>query len=122
MADETVVNDDSILNTIKLMLNQSSDYTAFDAEIIADINSALFGLSQIGVGNLGFAITGASETWTEYLAGSKNLEAVKTCIYLKVRLAFDPPTASAVIDSFNKQISEWEWRLQVRTGRDEDNG
>lgn len=120
MADEPVTESSSILDTIKKMLNLSSDYTAFDTEIIVHINSVIFTLNQIGVGKQGFSITDNSQTWEDYLGDTKNLEAVKTCMYMKVRVIFDPPSPSAVLESFNKQISEWEWRLQVHTDESED--
>ena len=41
------------------------------------------------------------------------LEAVKTYMYLKVRLIFDPPTSGIVTESMNKMVSEYEWRLNV---------
>ena len=41
----------------------------------------------------------------------KTLESVRTYLYLKVRLIFDPPTNSAVVEIFNKNINEIEWRL-----------
>ena len=105
----------SILNSIKKMIGIQEDYQHFDADIIMHINSVLMILTQLGVGpDAGFVITGADEQWSDYITDSKNLEAVKSYIYLKVRLLFDPPTSSTIVDSFNRQINELEWRLNVQ--------
>ena len=103
---------ESILNTIKVMLNVEDDCDAFDTEIIAYINSALFTLSQFGIGpEEGFSITGPIELWSDYITSEKNLTAVQTFIKLKVQLLFDPPSNSFVVDAINKQIEELGWRL-----------
>ena len=105
----------SILNSIKKMIGIPEDYQHFDVDIIMHINSVLMILTQLGVGpDDGFVITGADEQWSDYITDSKKLEAVKSYIYLKVRLLFDPPTSSTIVDSFNRQINELEWRLNVR--------
>lgn len=105
---------DSILTSIKKMLGISEEYDHFDADIIMDINSVLFVLTQLGVGpEKGYAITGASEKWDDFTGDSNLSELIKSYVYLKVRLIFDPPSSSAVIESTNKLISEFEWRINV---------
>lgn len=104
----------SILTSIKKMLGIEETYTHFDVDITIYINSALMVLNQIGVGpDEPFLITSKTETWAGLL-GQANVEAVKTYIYLKVRLVFDPPTSSFVLESINKMITELEWRLNVQ--------
>ena len=105
---------DSILLLIKKKLGIAPDYHAFDEDIITDINTVLFSLNQIGVGTEDFAIKDETTLWSDFLGESKNYEAVKTYIYLKVRLMFDPPTSSFVITALEKQASELEWRLNVK--------
>jgi hypothetical protein len=106
---------DSILNTIKHTLDIEDDYTGFDIDIILGINTALSTLTQLGVGPVGgFSIEDSSQNWVDFLGDSKNLEAVKSYIGLKVRLMFDPPTSSFVVDAISRQITELEWRLQVQ--------
>lgn len=107
---------DSILNTIKKMLGIVEDLNAFDEDIKICINSAIFSLSQIGVGpSEGYSITGTSETWSDYLGDQLNsLQAVKNYIFLKTRIVFDPPTVGAVMDAYKNQIAELEWRLNVQ--------
>ena len=107
---------DSILQSIKKMLNVHKDDSSFDTDIITLINSTFVTLHQIGVGPTnGFMITDASETWDEFIADADDISinSVKTYIYLKVRLVFDPPTSSSVMEAINKNINELEWRLNV---------
>ena len=105
----------SILTSIKKLLGITEEYEHFDPDIIMHINSAFMILNQLGVGpEEGFFIKDKSSTWDEFLSGS-NLEAVKTYVYLKVKLLFDPPLSSTVIEAIKSQISELEWRLNVST-------
>lgn len=105
--------DTSILNNIKKLLGLSEDYEAFDTDIIILINAAFSVLHQLGVGpEEGFAITDASATWEDFMGNVPNLEMVKTYVYLKVRVVFDPPTGS-VLEAMNKTIQEYEWRANV---------
>ena len=106
--------DDSILTSIKKLLGIPEDYDPFDKDVVMHINTVLFSLNQIGVGPPnGFVISDKTTTWSEYLTDPTNLEAVKSYIYLKVRLLFDPPTSSVITESINRQIAELEWRLRV---------
>ncbi len=106
---------ESILNTVKLALGVEADYNGFDTNILLDINSALSNLNQIGVGPVqGFVIKGESETWENFLGSSIQLESAKSYILDKVRLSFDPPTNSYLVEAIQKQIQELEWRLMVQ--------
>lgn len=105
---------DSILTSIKKLLGIDESYDVFDPDIIMHINSVFMTLSQLGVGpDEGFFIEDKNAIWSSYDSNVKLLNAVKTYIYLKVRLVFDPPTSSAAIDSINRQINESEWRINV---------
>lgn len=107
---------ESILTSIKKMLGIDEEYTHFDADIIMHINSVLMILTQLGVGPAeGFVIEDDTSTWVDFIpeANAAQLHAVKSYIYMKVKLIFDPPLSSAVIDSMNRQIAEFEWRLNV---------
>ena len=104
----------SILTSIKKMLGIAEDYEHFDSDIIMHINTVFMSLNQLGVGPAkGFSITSKYETWDAFISENDNLEAIKSYIYLKVKLLFDPPTSSSVIDSMNRMISELEWRLNL---------
>ncbi len=109
---------DSILDSIKKKLGLAADYNAFDLDIITHINTVFLNLNQIGIGPFeGFEIEDAEATWNTFLGPSPLLNSVKSYVYFKVRLAFDPPGASFHLASMEKQISEIEWRLTV--ARDE---
>lgn len=102
----------SILNTIKQMLGPEADVEAFDTDIIVHINSSLMTLQQLGVGKKNFSITGPEETWNSFIDNEDvNLEAVKTYVYLKTKLVFDPPANSFVVESMERTCKEYEWRL-----------
>lgn len=105
---------ESILDTIKKMLGLDAEYEAFDVDIISDINAVLMTLEQLGVCKSGFLVTDRSQLWLDLIGDNPNPIAVKSYIYLKVRLMFDPPTSSFVADSISKQISELEWRLLMQ--------
>lgn len=105
---------DSILTSIKKLLGITEEYENFDQDIIMHINSAFMILNQLGVGpKSGFSISDKSSTWNEFIPESSNLEAVKTYVHLKVKLMFDPPLSSTVIEAIKSQINELEWRLNV---------
>jgi hypothetical protein len=80
------------------------------------INTEFMTLSQLGVGPFkGFSITDKTTTWADYLGTDVvNLQAVKTYIYMKVRLVFDPPSSSFVIDAMQRKIDELTWRLNIQ--------
>lgn len=108
--------DNSILNTIKKILGVAADYTAFDLDIIIHINAVFATLHQLGIGPVeGFMIEDATTTWDAFLVDDPTmLNPVKAYVYLRVRLLFDPPGTSFLIESINKQIEQLEWRLNVR--------
>ena len=105
---------ESILTSIKKLLGIDEDYKHFDQDLIMHINSVLMILTQLGVGpSTGFSIVDETATWKDFLGIDPRFESVKSYIYLKVRLLFDPPQSSALIESTNKLINELEWRLFV---------
>lgn len=105
----------SILNSTKKTLGIADDYTAFDLDIITHINTALSTLTQLGVGPVGgFMIEDDGAVWEDFLGESDfQLNSVKSYVFLRVRQLFDPPTTSYLIESFDRQIREIEWRLNV---------
>jgi len=105
---------ESILTSIKKLLGIAEEYTHFDADLIMHINSVLSILTQIGVGPAeGFSIKDKSSVWEDFVPENSKLELIKSYTYMKVKLLFDPPLTSAVIESINRIISELEWRIQV---------
>lgn len=114
MSETSTVNS-SILLSVKKMLGPSADYDVFDPELIIYINSVFGTLHQLGVGpEEKFAITGDSELWSDFTTEGEEIEEVKSYMYLRVRLLFDPPSSSFVLSSFKEQIKELEWRLQCK--------
>lgn len=102
---------ESILLSIKKLLGIMPDYTNFDEDIIIHINTAFATLNQLGVGpSEGFMIEDRFAEWQDYTT-SNNLTMIRSYVYLKVRLLFDPPTSSALIESINRTIAELEWRI-----------
>lgn len=107
---------ESILTSIKKLLGIVDEYDHFDADIIMHINSVFMILTQLGVGPPeGFMIEDETATWDDFLQGKHNVEAVKSYMHLKVKLLFDPPLNSAVIEAMNNMIKEYEWRLNVES-------
>ena len=103
----------SILDSIKIMLGNSVDDTNFDAELIMFINGALSTINKLGVGLIGYKISDNSNTWDEFLGDRTDLEEVKTNVYLRVRLAFDPPQNSFLVASIKEQIVESTWYIEL---------
>jgi len=105
---------ESILTSTKKNLGIEESYTAFDPDIILHINSVFSTLNQLGIGPIdGFAIDDATAVWSYFLEGDLRLNSVKTYIYLRVRMLFDPPTTGYFVSAVQKQIEELEWRLNV---------
>ena len=105
---------ESILTSIKKLLGIAEEYTHFDADLIMHINSVFSILTQIGVGPAeGFSIKDESSVWEDFVPDNAKWELIKSYTYMKVKLLFDPPLNSAVIESINRIIAELEWRIQV---------
>lgn len=105
---------DSILNSIKKMIGIDEENTHFDIDVMTHINSVFTDLKQIGVGPAeGFRITGTFETWSEFTSDNIDIESVRSYMYLRVRLLFDPPTSSFLVEAMTKQADKLEWRLNV---------
>lgn len=113
-----IERNESILTSIKKLLGIVEDYTQFDADIIMHINSVLSLLKQIGIGPInGFSISDSSEKWSDFIGDNTEHQMVVSYIYLKVRLLFDPPTSSILLQSINDQIKEYEWRLSISNSK-----
>lgn len=106
---------ESILEDIKKQIGFDPSYTVFDPDLILLINSEFATLYQAGVGpaDKAFRITGPSETWDEFFEGKTDLESVKDYIFLQVKIIFDPPANSFVLDAYKAKAEELLWRLNV---------
>lgn len=110
---------ESILLSIKKALSLPEEIKDFDPEIVMYINGALSYLTELGVGpDTGFKITGEDETWNELITDDR-FNDVKTLIYLRVRLIFDPPTVTVLEKAFTEQLRELEWRISNKREEEE---
>jgi hypothetical protein len=106
--------EESILTSTKKILGLDESYTPFDQDIITHINAAFSTLDQLGVGpDGGFSIEDSEAVWADFFVPSNQLHAVKTYVYLKVRILFDPPATSFHLSAMNEQLKEYEWRLNT---------
>lgn len=105
---------ESILTSVKKMLGITEEYEHFDADIIIHINSAFSVLNQIGVGpKAPFSIFDKTSEWPDFNSGDVETNLVKTYVFLKVKLLFDPPASSTILENYKAQIAEIEWRMNV---------
>ena len=111
--EEVVDPKNSILTSIKKLLGITESCTDFDTDIIMHINTVLMTLNQLGVGTEGFQIEDKNAIWSEFIESDK-LAATKSYVYLRVKLLFDPPLNSAIIEAIKESIRELEWRLNIR--------
>lgn len=108
------IGSESILDSIKKLIGIEDTETYFDSDIVTGVNSAFSSLNQIGIGpDDGFSISDNTKVWNDYLTDVRTLELVKSYVHLKTKLLFDPPSSSSIVDIINKEISEFEWRLNV---------
>lgn len=122
MTNGTVL-EENILSSIKKLLGLNDGVTVFDTDIVIHINTVFANLTQMGVGpqdnegkNIGFRISTGNEVWGDFTDNDILIENVKTYVYIKVKMVFDPPTSSALIDAYNAQAKELEWRLYTQEG------
>ena len=122
MANGTVL-EEKILSSIKKLLGLNDGVTVFDTDIVIHINTVFANLTQMGVGpqddegkNIGFRISTGNEVWGDFTDNDILIDNVKTYVYIKVKMVFDPPTSSALIDAYNAQAKELEWRLYTQEG------
>lgn len=104
---------ESILTSIKKLLEIAEECEHFDTDLIIHINTFLTRLYQVGVGTKGFFITDKTATWEDFLQDESKYQQAKTYVYLRVRLIFDPPTAGSAIEAFNETLRELEWLLCI---------
>lgn len=105
---------DSILTSVKKMLGIAEEYEQFDADLLIHINSVFSILHQLGVGPAeGFMIEDKTSTWSDFIAVENEYMLVRSYVFLKVKLLFDPPLSSSVLECYKTQITEYECRLNL---------
>lgn len=115
------VSEEKILTSIKKLLGLNAGLddgiTVFDSDITIHINTVFANLAQMGVGPAeGFKITTGEEVWSDFTKDNILIENVKTYVYIKVKMVFDPPTSGPLIEAYNAQAKELEWRLYTQEG------
>lgn len=111
----------SVLNSVKEFIGLSEEYIVpgFDSTIEMEINSGFSELHQLGVGpDTGFYITGPVEDWNEFVEDSLIQNLAREFIFLRTKLVFDPPSASAVLDAYKARVEELKWRINVEADRE----
>lgn len=105
---------ESILTSIKKILGIAEENSDFDADIVVHINSVLMILTQLGIGpKNGFSIRDDQALWSDFIPDDARLDAVRSYVCLKVRMLFDPPQSSVLLDAIKQNLSEMEWRLTI---------
>lgn len=118
--NSTIAPEDSILNTTKAQMSIQDSYEHFDKELIIFINSVFSILTQLGIGpSEGYSIKDQNDSWSDFLSDTPKLNMVKTYMYMKTRLMFDPPSSSIVSEAIKEQIKELEFRMNVQEDRGE---
>lgn len=105
---------ESILTSIKKLIGIDESYEVFDTDLIIHINSVFMILAQLGYGPEGFSIKDEKAVWSDFIKEENKIESVKTYMFMKVKLIFDPPSSSAVIEAYKQFINEFEWRINVQ--------
>lgn len=104
----------SILTSTKKLLGIDEEYTHFDLDVITSINSCLSTLNQLGVGPVeGFSIEDATAEWEDFVGEDSRMNLVRSYVYMKTRVVFDPPTTGFFLTALQEQIKEAEWRLNT---------
>lgn len=109
---------ESILNSMKQTLwpgeIMDDENNPFDAELILHINAIFTDISRLGIGSeTPFHITGATETWSDFYNRIDMCNNVKEYMHLRLRMVFDPPANSFIVNSFEEMIKKLEWHLTV---------
>lgn len=114
-----MVDKTDILSSIKKLLNVDIEDPAFDSDIVLLINGEFMTLYQLGIGPKGgFSIDGYGTDWSAFSDNDQLIDTVKTYVYMRVRMIFDPPASSVVADAYNARIQELQWRLNVQAEQD----
>lgn len=105
----------SILLSIKKSIVGPPEYTPFDAGLIMHINSQIANLYQLGLDSAkSVVVDGADQLWTDLIpAGDSRLQFVKTYIYARVKMIFDPPTSTAQMQALKDAAAEAEFRIST---------
>lgn len=103
----------SILDDMKNMVGGDVCGNDFNTDLIIHINSVFNALWQLGAGPVdGYFIQDSANTWDEFTDNPLILPLVQNYMYDKVRLKFDPPTSTALLEAMKADAAECEWRIR----------
>lgn len=103
--------EESILTTIKNMLEIDLDDDCFDEELVTYINTCFITLKQVGAIDYDLYVTDKTTSWSDLLKDkASSFQSLKTYIYARVKILFDPPSSST-LSSYENLIQELEFRL-----------
>lgn len=109
--------DGSILTTTKKLLGIDESNTDFDVDVTMYINSAFATLWERGVGPKEcFAISDKNTNWSSFSSRSEVLGMLPTYIFCDVRIKFDPPTQTSLLESLKNLRDEYGFRLAALYG------
>lgn len=106
MANQQILS--NILASVKKQLNVADN--AFDEDLLIHINTVMFILYQMGIGPNSPVQIDESTEWSAL--GLDVPESVKSYVYLKTRMLFDPPSGAAK-DAAEGLLAELEWRMNI---------
>lgn len=107
--------EEKILDSIKKMLGITETEKNFDNALLNYINSSMTTVFQIGYNSNKNLVIDATTKWVVLGESVYITNQIKTYIYLKVKLLFDPPANATLVEAINNQIKEHEWRLEELT-------
>lgn len=109
------MEDERIIDSLKSYLGIQREDHAFDQDILLHANNAFSVLYQVGIGSdKPMRIFDPEITW-EYLFSNYDdvLDMIKEYTFLRVRLLFDPPQNSSLLESLKQTINECEYRIMM---------
>ena len=111
----SIINEESILKSIRKLIGPEDDYTHFDPDLVIHINAAINRLYQLGIESAaGFRVTSVEDTWADLFGSDADvIDMCKTFVYYKVKMGFDPPSSSIAANAIEKEIDKQEWLIQV---------
>lgn len=104
-------NTNSILDSTKKLLSIPLESDYFDHDVLTYINSAFSTLKQLGAKiPSDFYVSDSTSNWDDIGGNPDVIPHIRSYVYLKVRMIFDPPTGG-VKEAYDNQIKELEWRI-----------
>jgi hypothetical protein len=114
--------EESILISTKKVLNIPHEVDAFNLDVLMHINAAFSILSDLGVFDEAGVTIEAETTWEELQEAQEltnpltvaMIQMLRTYVFLRVRMLFDPPTTGFLLTAMENQLKELEWRISTK--------